>query len=432
MLRTRVQKLLPRGQFGRGIVLMTGGTALGQLVVVATTPIITRLYTPDQLGLASTFLALLTILGVAACLRYDITIPLPENEVDGVNLLAAALLITPLVALGLLVVIVLAGNNLVQQLNLPELGNYLLLLPPGILAMGLYQAFAAWTMRLRLFPMVAQTRVNQSIAQTAVQIIAGFMSVGAAGLMLGYIVGQASGIGVLLRAFWRDQRGLWKQVSSAGIWQTIVRYKAFPLFSTLSAIFNSAGLRVTPIVFAVLFGLETAGLYSFADRLTSIPVALVATSLGQAFLVEASRLKHQNPQAVAPLFYRLALRLLLIGCAIGVPLIVFSPWVIGFVFGEKWVEAVIYVQWWGLILIVQIVVSPLSMLNVLEYVRWQFAWDVLRLTLTTGSLFVIHYLQHPAAEAMMFYTIGMVISYGILFVMNLIALRDLDKTKHEQ
>lgn len=421
----RVRRLLPAGRFARGVALLTGGTALSQLIIIITTPLITRLYTPEDMGLGSSFLAILTIFGVAAALRYDYTVPLPKDDETALHLVVGALLSTLFVSLAAFGILLLCGDWIVARLNLHEMQPLLWFLPLGLLAMGIYQTLTYWTVRQREFHIIAQTRIHQSIGQIAVQVIIGVIHASGAGLVIGYIVGQSSGSRRMLQGLLHSHRPQLSQLTARGVRHALTRYHRFALYSAPSMILNSAGLRSAPLLMASLFGWHVSGLYSFADRLTSIPVALMSTTLGQAFLAEAAPLMHTDPPAVRRLFYKLSLRLLALGAGIGIPIIVLSPWVIGWVFGEQWHDAVIYVQWWGLVLILQMMVSPLPILGITEYVRVQLIWDTLRFIVTSGALIGVWWWRGDPIDAMAAYSIAMISMYLMLFGINVWVLRRL-------
>ncbi|MGQ9623675.1 MAG: lipopolysaccharide biosynthesis protein, partial [Candidatus Caldatribacteriaceae bacterium] len=80
--------ILPRGRFGRSVLLLAGGTALGQAVTVLVSPILTRLYSPEDFGVFGVYASLLGIVAVIASLRYEYAIPLPEEDETAANILA--------------------------------------------------------------------------------------------------------------------------------------------------------------------------------------------------------------------------------------------------------------------------------------------------------------------------------------------------------
>ena len=90
--------LLPKGRLRRAVVVLMTGSAFGQLLVLAASPLLTRLYTPEDFGVLGVFTALLMIFGIAVSLRYELAIPLAEDDARMVNLLALSLVLTLLVS----------------------------------------------------------------------------------------------------------------------------------------------------------------------------------------------------------------------------------------------------------------------------------------------------------------------------------------------
>ena len=90
---------IPGGVFGRHVVTLASGTAVGQVLLVLALPVLTRLYTPADYGALAVYSATLTVLLVLASLRFEQAIPLPEDDRVAGSLLALSLLSLTLVAL---------------------------------------------------------------------------------------------------------------------------------------------------------------------------------------------------------------------------------------------------------------------------------------------------------------------------------------------
>src|SRR5690606_1008752 len=87
----RVKDVLERRPFLKNVSIMLTGATGGQMISLLLSPILTRLYAPEQFGILSVYLAALSILTVIASLRYEIALPLVENDADAVNLVAVCL-----------------------------------------------------------------------------------------------------------------------------------------------------------------------------------------------------------------------------------------------------------------------------------------------------------------------------------------------------
>ncbi|MDT2264523.1 hypothetical protein P7H12_14360 [Paenibacillus larvae] len=68
----RVRQLVSQSMLNRPFVkqvsVLAGGTAFSQLLLVAASPVLTRLYTPEQFGVLSVYVALLSIFTVIGSL----------------------------------------------------------------------------------------------------------------------------------------------------------------------------------------------------------------------------------------------------------------------------------------------------------------------------------------------------------------------------
>ena len=70
---------IPGGAFGRHVVTLASGTAVGQGATRLALPVLTRLYSPADYGALAVYSATLTVLLVLASLRFEQAIPCPKT-----------------------------------------------------------------------------------------------------------------------------------------------------------------------------------------------------------------------------------------------------------------------------------------------------------------------------------------------------------------
>ncbi|MEW6216689.1 MAG: oligosaccharide flippase family protein, partial [Candidatus Bipolaricaulota bacterium] len=254
-----LRRFIPRGGFGRSVAVLAGGTALGQTVTILASPLLTRLYDPQDFGIAAVYTSLLSIFSVVASLRYELAIPLPEEEPTAANVLWFSLLMVGLTACVAGLGVWFLGGKLVHLVNSPGLRPFLWLLPLGMALVGTYQVFSYWAIRREAFPRLARTKVTQGVSSVAVQLLFGFAYAGPLGLLLGRVVGQAAGVGTLaLLARRRDAEAL-----RAWSWQRMryvaLRYRRFPMLSSGAALINALGLQVPVLLLSSLYGAQVVG-----------------------------------------------------------------------------------------------------------------------------------------------------------------------------
>ncbi len=355
-LKQALRGMLPKSQFARGVGVLAGGTAGAQLLTVLAAPLLTRLYSPEDFGLLAVYASLLALVSVVASLRYELAIPLPEDDGEAANIAALSLLLIA----GTTVVWVLAtiffGKQLAQALGVPALAAYLWLLPVGVLLGGLYTVFNYWSIRTKRFSTIAGTKLRQSLVTTAIQLAA--FKLGGVAMLLGQVAGQS--VGTLGLAQPALRLPAFREISWQGMRRAASRYRRFPIFSTWEGLSNTAGLQLPPLMFAALFSPVAAGLYTLANRVLRLPMALIGQAIGQVFFANAAE-AHRTGR-LGPLVAGLHAKLAHIGIPPVLLLMLLGPELFAFVFGADWQQAGEFARWMAPWLYLVFVSSPLSTL----------------------------------------------------------------------
>jgi len=78
-----LKKIFDSKSHSSNVLMLTFGTSVGQMAIIASAPIITRLYGPEDVGLFAVFGAALGIITVISSLHYELAIPLPTEDAMG-------------------------------------------------------------------------------------------------------------------------------------------------------------------------------------------------------------------------------------------------------------------------------------------------------------------------------------------------------------
>ena len=78
---------LKKGGFLMNVLTLMTGTALAQILLIAISPILTRLYTPAEFGTFALFTSLTSAIAVVAAGRYELAVILPRRHTDAFNLM---------------------------------------------------------------------------------------------------------------------------------------------------------------------------------------------------------------------------------------------------------------------------------------------------------------------------------------------------------
>lgn len=371
----------PKNNFARSVSILVGGTAGAQLITIAATPLLTRLYTPNDFGVLAVYMAVLALFMVIASLRYELAVPLPESDDDAIHIVVLCLFITLLMTVLSLIVVWIWGEKWVDILNVPNLIAYLWLLPVGVFLSGIYQTFNYWVIRTKQFPVLARTKIWQKVAAVSIQICGYKFSI--ISLIVGQIVGQGAGILSLSRtAISHKSFFNW---AWADLYKQAKRYKQFPLYSSWSGFANSAGVYLPPLLFSSLFSSAAAGHYTLAHSILALPISFIGSAVGNVFLSHAAEAHRNN--TLQKLFEDIFSRLAMISMPLVLVLMVDTPRVFEIVFGNEWREAGMYGQWIVLWLGLVLIGSPLS--SLFEVLEKQIQGMIFQVSMTVVRIAVL-------------------------------------------
>lgn len=394
-VKNAIGTVLPRGRIARSVGVLAGGTALGQLITVLVSPILTRLYAPSDFGVLAVYSSILGVLSVMASMRYEFAIPLPERDEEAISVVLLCLGIVALVSLLASVVLWRVGQQILILINVSALIPHLWLLPLGVVTVGSYQVFNYWAVRKQSFGRIARTKITQGIGSACTQVGLGLLGAGVTGLIIGQIVGQCAGMGALLRYFWMHSRqGLGKAANIAIIKSLAIRYRRFPQFSVVAAVLNAIGLQLTIIALNVLHGAEVTGWYALSQKVLGVPLSLLNTATAQVTLGEAAARRRMG-RGLNKLFWRLVRQQALLGVPI-IALAPLCPYLFGLIFGSRWTQAGVYAAIWLPALIMGFIASPTGgFLEVLERQGLALVRELCRIALV-GSAFGLCAVLRPS------------------------------------
>ena len=421
LLLARMTGGLAAGSFARSVLVLAAGGAIGQVIAVLASPVITRLYSPVDLGTLSVYTSLLSLLAVAVSLRYEQAIPMPALNAEGRNLLAVALTVSLNLAALTAVGVAFFGNQIAVLTNCPGLMPWLWLLPVSVGAVGAFESLSLWAVRIREFSLIARGRVSQNIAQVGAQIAFGLAGFGPAGLIIGDSGSRLAGGAVLIRLL-SDRADLLRGVSRDGMRAVAVRYRRFAVVASLSGIVNSAVGNLPPLILATLYGAEVAGFFALGRLVIFAPFGLLGNSIGRVYVSRVTRARHEAPQSLMGLLTRVTLRLAA-SLPFFVVLFVTAPTLFPLIFGQAWAEVGVYTQILCPALALDFMFQTTSVLLPLGFAGQMLAWDTFRLAASIGGILVAHAAGANATAAIAVYSLGLSVSYVILFLLSVWVIR---------
>jgi len=318
------------------------GTTIAQAIPIAISPILTRIYTPEDFGVFALFIAIVGFFSVVASARYEQAILIPRRDKEAINIFALGFIIIFTISILLFLMIVIFNQTLTIFLNNEAIGIWLYFIPITVLFVGLFNLLIFYNNRKKEYKDIANATILKSIVLAVVQISVGFFKSGVDGLISGQIISQFFANVKLIKNILNDKL-LLTNISRIKILAVAKIYKNFPMFQAPHAMLNTLASNLPIYLFAPFFGLATVGLYSLSVRVVFAPLMIFSGASAKVYNQQLTLLYNQNKDTYT--FTVNLLKTLL--KRVFIPFIIFiylAPTIFGVVFGEDWSEAGVYTQ----------------------------------------------------------------------------------------
>lgn len=411
-LKQFVSRSMLNRPFVKQVSVLAGGTAFSQLILVAASPVLTRLYTPEQFGVLSVYVALLSIFTVIGSMQYEQAIPIVNDQKGVSNLLALCVLLLALVCLLLLLGTVAFADAIGQITETEVLASSLWLLPFSLFGAGLYQIMNGWAVREKQFSELAKTKLSQSFGMMSVQIGGGFLHFGSWGLLIGDAIGRVSGSTRLFQAMKRKQGFSRADITFSSFREVAKRYMKFPLMSTWSSGLNQFGLQLPAFMLAVYYGPAAVGWYALAQRVIGIPFQVIGSSVGEVYLAEAAKISREKGGRLQTLFWKTVKHMTVLAFPIALLLFLAAPWAFRFVFGQAWGPSGDFLSILSVMFFFQFITSPVAgALQITERQDLHLIREVIRVGLLAFALFLANWTGRSALTAIVYVSIAGSVGY---------------------
>lgn len=345
--------------FVHSVVLLLGSASLGQAILLGALLISSRLYSPADFGILAVFNGVVTIVAVAACLRYEIAIGLPEERQDGAALLQLSLVCAASVSILAAIIIRMVPDTLMARLFDARFIGFLWLVPVGIFLVAAVSAMQQWFIRERGFATIARSRIAQGSGHAVVQVGLGLQGAGPIGLIASQLFNFVVGVMMLGARALLNAAAPIRLASVSRMRALASTYRKFPIFSTSEALFNAAGIFVPVILIGSLAPPSEAGHLLLAMYAMQATLSLVGTAISQVYF---SRAPGEHLAGNLAIFTQTVLsNLMKIGPGPLLFIGIAAPSVFPVLFGSAWERSGILVAWMTPWFIMQFLASPISL-----------------------------------------------------------------------
>lgn len=398
----------------KDVATLIGGTGIAQALPILISPVLTRMYTPDEFGILAFYMAVIAIVGVASTGRYEMAILLPKSHNNAYNLAGFSTLLSFGISIVAFFLFIIFGDYILDLFGFPSMSVLYYTIPAGIFAIGLFQISIFLLNRVKKYKELASAKIARSGSVSIGQLLFGFTGFSTFGLVFGKLFGELSSA---MYARWlanRDREFKDSRISWMIMKAEALTYREMPKVNAPHAVSNTLSNQLPNVLLAGFFSPAIAGFYNLSYRICYAPIMLISSSVYQVYSRSVSE-NQKKGEDIHHFTVSIVKKLALTAIIPFTVLLLIAPPLFEFIFGSPWRVAGFYTQLIAPMLFLVFIVSPVTYIPILlGYQRKAFFLDIFYLVLRTGVLFAGFYLESASFAIAAFSGVGVIFQIYLL------------------
>ncbi|QOY78722.1 type 8 capsular polysaccharide synthesis protein Cap8K [Staphylococcus aureus] len=387
--------------------LMILSSGIAQVILIITTPIITRLYSPTEFGEFTIFSNIAMILIPIINARYDLLIVNTKND-RSANILSQISFLISLLILLILIPIFAISAWLYPSFILDFIFIIIMLF-----LVSLTNIFTNYLNKERKYKVLSLINVFRAGSMALLQIIFGLLALGSLGLIVGFSLSYIAGITLGYKTFKKHFNIVRDKEETKALF---LENKNQLVYSTPSILLNSLSFSVVVFFIGILYTNTEVGIYGMAIRVLGIPVTIISLGLSKIFMQQANDyyIEHGN---FRNLLLKFSSILVIVSIILYVPLYLFSEELVNILLGHSWVDAITVIKIVIPLFVIRLIVSTVSLsVIVLQKQQLELILQALFLIGTTVTFFISKMLNLTFLNFVSINTVVLIVSYMIFFI----------------
>ncbi|HHO5061398.1 TPA: type 8 capsular polysaccharide synthesis protein Cap8K [Staphylococcus aureus] len=387
--------------------LMILSSGIAQVILIITTPIITRLYSPTEFGEFTIFSNIAMILIPIINARYDLLIVNTKND-RSANILSQISFLISLLILLILIPIFAISAWLYPNFILDFIFIIIMLF-----LVSLTNIFTNYLNKERKYKVLSLINVFRAGSMALLQIIFGLLALGSLGLIIGFSLSYIAGITLGYKTFKKHFNIVRDKEETKALF---LENKNQLVYSTPSILLNSLSFSVVVFFIGILYTNTEVGIYGMAIRVLGIPVTIISLGLSKIFMQQANDyyIEHGN---FRNLLLKFSFILVIVSIILYVSLYLFSEELVNILLGHSWVDAITVIKIVIPLFVIRLIVSTVSLsVIVLQKQQLELILQALFLIGTTATFVISKMLNLTFLNFVSINTIVLIVSYMIFFI----------------
>jgi len=328
------------------------GSGLAAVIATGVQPILTRLYSPSDFGVADAFVSVVAVLLPFASLKYEDALMVPETSREASAVVVLSLTIT-LILSSTLFLLSPFREAAAAALGSPALSPWLLLVPLALLLYRSSELAELWVSRSKEFASVSSSTAVRAASAGGVRIGWGLLSAGPGpgGLIWGFLAGFVASVAMLVGPRVGKLTHAVARLGVADLLAAARRFSDFPRFTMPASFVSSAAQSIPFFLLLYYFDEATVGYFGRSFAVIAVPLTLIGSAVSRTFFVHAAEAYRDG--TLSDTAARVHMRMVMFAMFPALATLAGGPALFEVVFGEGWQTAGQYaratVVWFALV-----------------------------------------------------------------------------------
>lgn len=402
-----------KGSFSANFLLLFSGNTIAQIIPFLLFPLITRVFSAEEIAVRGHFIALASTIAIAAAGRYEVAIVLPSDKSKAMNLMSLSLRLITIFSL-LSTLCYFFRDQIDAFYDHSGIGDYMIFVVIAVPLYALTNVWSQWLIREKKYRAVTSSGIARALFKDVFAVFFGYMTMGVWGLIAGLLIGYLIAFVIMYIASISSLD--FSLTSKSGRLEVAKQFKDFPVINGPHAFVDLLFSQV--ILFWIIdhyFGLDNLGFYIAMSTLLLASMRAVGGAVGQLYYKEASDLKAAGGNVSKVMFRSVGLvSLFAIPACIGV--LFFGPDLFAWYNGDSYRLSGEYAQIMIVPFLLNFLTSPISVTPIIYRKQTQaFIFSLAGYSISIAALVVANTLHYSFKEALFLFAITQSIYYLSLF-----------------
>ena len=400
----------------RNVSTLVSGTVLAQIIPILLTPILSRIYTPQDFGFYGFYLSIISVFAVVASGRFHLALFIANRSSKAVYILKTSILVV------LIFSSLISVGIIISSIFISRFSFWYYFVGLVVFNATLIEVLNTYANTKGDYKIMSSNMIIRSIIANFIFIILGVLKFGEDGLMIGLLLGQ---ILQLIHFYFYYQKEIrFYKINSRLFRTTVYTYKNFLIHSSSSALLNNLSIQLPTFFLKNYYNIASVGQYFQSYKLLTLPNSFVAKAFGSVFVKKAAD-RLNKKEEINDIVLSLYKNLVFISFIPFSILAVYGDIIFSVILGEQWAESGVFAQIISPWVYINFIVLPFTYLfEVFQRQKHFSIFNLILLTTRLVSLLVGYYYKDIYLSILLFS-----ISSFIVYSSMLIYLFNLTKVK---